>query len=55
MTIEGRPVTFERVDARALGTDAATFQYKGGGDGEGVTDALRSVRIWDPLASGKSM
>ncbi|WP_163616728.1 DUF1015 domain-containing protein, partial [Klebsiella pneumoniae] len=27
--------------------------YKGGGDIEGVTDRLRSVSQWDPLASGK--
>lgn len=48
-----KPVTFELVDAARLGTDAATFQYKGGGDAGGVTDRLRSVTRWDNLASGK--
>jgi len=48
-----KPVTFEPVSAATLRTDAATFQYKGGGDAAGVTDRLRSVERWDDLASGK--
>jgi len=48
-----KPVSFEPVDAARLGTDAATFQYKGGGDAGGVTERLRSVTRWDNLASGK--
>ncbi|WGD31280.1 hypothetical protein AncyloWKF20_05500 [Ancylobacter sp. WKF20] len=48
-----KPVTFETVDAARLGTDAITFQYKGGGDAGGVTERLRSVTRWDNLASGK--
>lgn len=49
----GRRVSFEAQDAATLGTDAAAFQYKGGGDAAGVTDRLRSVSRWDNLASGK--
>lgn len=48
-----KPVTFAPVDAARLETDAATFQYKGGGDASGVTERLRSVTRWDNLASGK--
>lgn len=48
-----KPVTFAPVDAARLGTDAATFQYKGGGDASGITERLRSVTRWDNLASGK--
>jgi hypothetical protein len=53
-TIDGKPVSFERFDPRALSTDAATFQYKGGGDAEGVTERLRYVTQWDATASGKA-
>lgn len=48
-----KPVTFETIDAASLDTDAATFQYKGGGDAGGVTGRLLSVTRWDNLASGK--
>lgn len=51
----GKPVAFRSIDAGELGTDAAAFQYKGGGDAAGVTDRLRSVGRWDPLASGKAV
>jgi len=36
-----------------LKVDAKTFQFKGGGDAEGVTDALRGVKTWDPIKSGQ--
>ncbi|MGY3392929.1 hypothetical protein ACVWW6_005520 [Bradyrhizobium sp. USDA 3311] len=54
-TIDGKPVTFERFNPNDLGTDAAAFQYKGGGDAAGVTDRLRNVSQFDPLASGKTL
>lgn len=54
-TVDGKPVTFGRFDPLDVGTDAAAFQYKGGGDAAGVTDRLRSVQQWDPVASGKAM
>lgn len=53
--LDGKPVTFGRFDPNELGTDAAAFQYKGGGDAAGVTDRLRNVEQWDPLASGKTL
>lgn len=53
--VDGKPVTFARFDPAELQTDAATFQYKGGGDAAGVTDRLRHVTEWDPLASGKAL
>lgn len=53
--VMGRPVTFRQISSADIGTDAASFQYKGGGDQSGVTDRLRSVEQWDPMASGKAM
>jgi hypothetical protein len=53
--VDSKPVTFERFHPNDLTTDAAAFQYKGGGDAAGVTDRLKSVKQWDPLASGKSL
>jgi hypothetical protein len=51
----GKPVGFRSIAPDALETDAAVFQYKGGGDASGVTDRLRSVGRWDPLATGKAV
>lgn len=36
-------------------TDARTFQFKAGGDAEGVSERLRSVTKWDPELSGDVM
>lgn len=36
-----------------LKVDAARFQFKGGGDAEGVTDRLEGVVKWSPILSGK--
>jgi len=53
-TVDGKPVRFERFAPAEIEADAATFQYKGGGDESGVTDRLRNVSRWDPTASGKT-
>lgn len=37
----------------AIETDAKTFQYKDGGDAEGVTDRLRGVTEFDPNRAGQ--
>ncbi len=37
----------------AIDTDADTFQYKGGGDQEGVTDRLQGVEKFDPIRAGQ--
>lgn len=39
--------------ASDLQTDAAAYQYKAGGDAEGVTDRLQGVKQWDDLKSGR--
>jgi hypothetical protein len=39
------------VSAKDLQTDPVTFQYKGGGDAEGVTERLRGVTEWNPDAA----
>lgn len=51
--VDGKPVRFERFDPAEIGTDAAAMQYKGGGNEDGVTDRLRSVTRWNPLAGGR--
>jgi hypothetical protein len=52
---DGKPITYTSFDPRTLGTDSAAFQYKGGGDQAGVTDRLKGVEKWDPLASGNTV
>lgn len=53
--IDGKPARTARVDAAKLKVDADTFQFKSGGDHTGVTDRLRGVQQWNPLAAGKVM
>ena len=36
-----------------LKVDAKLFQFKAGGDADGVTDALRGVKKWDAIKSGQ--
>lgn len=55
LEIEGRKVDFRAVDPRQVTTDAATFQFKSGGDAAGVTDRLRGVTRWDPVSAGKAI
>lgn len=52
-TVDNKPVSFRKFDPSELTVDAAAMQYKGGGDEAGVTDRLRSVTRWDPLAGGR--
>lgn len=42
-------------DIANIGTDAKTFQYKDGGDDQGVTDRLRGVKTWEPERAGISL
>jgi hypothetical protein len=51
--VDQKVVRFQRFDPATIGTDAAAMQYKGGADAAGVTDRLRSVERWDPLAGGR--
>jgi len=41
------------VDPDDVLVDAKTYQFKSGGDAQGVTDRLRDVQKWDPVKSGK--
>ncbi|MDF1769828.1 MAG: hypothetical protein P1U43_13845, partial [Maricaulis sp.] len=43
------------LDPRELQVDAETFQFKTGGDSDGVTDRLRSVTQWDPSKANVTM
>ena len=42
-------------DIANIETDAKTFQYKDGGDDQGVTDRLRGVKSWEPERAGMSL
>jgi hypothetical protein len=53
--VEGKPVYFREVNPADVQTDAATFQFKSNGDAAGVTERLKGVSKWDPMASGKAM
>jgi len=41
------------VDPDDVLVDAKTYQFKSGGDAQGVTDRLLDVKRWDPVKSGK--
>ena len=49
----GRPIHAAAFDPREVAAAPEVFQYKAGGDAEGVTARLRGVRAWDPVSSGK--
>ncbi len=46
------PVGLVSVDPSTVLVDADRFQFKGGGDIEGVTDRLQGVQAWDPMRAG---
>lgn len=54
-TIDGKPATFASIDLKRTITDAATFQFKRGGDIEGSTGRLGGVERWDPVAAGRAV
>lgn len=49
----GRAIHPRSFDPMSLNADPGRFQYKAGGDEEGVTARLRGVEAWDATASGK--
>ena len=49
------PSGLTEIDPRTLEVDAARFQFKDGGDSEGVTDRLAGVSEWDPVRAGISL
>ena len=42
-----------RFEPDEIGVDAKTFQYKSGGDQQGVTDKYRATTVWDPFKAGQ--
>lgn len=42
-------------DATSLGVDAVRFQFKEGGNQEGVTNRLKGVKRWDPAKANQLM
>lgn len=50
-----RSTDIESVDPRTVAVDAKRFQFKAGGDTEGVTDRLKGVEEWDPMRAGISV
>lgn len=49
----GKPVVRGSFDVMQLETNAAELQYKGGGNREGVTDALLDRKSWRDTSSGQ--
>lgn len=48
----GGSLEVERVSPHDVQVDARAYQFKAGGDIEGVTDRLRDVERWDPTKAG---
>jgi hypothetical protein len=48
----GREVPIGQFRPDEIGVDAPLMQFKAGGDVHGVTDRLRGVEQWDPIAAG---
>jgi hypothetical protein len=53
--VDGRPAELRRLDPSRIKADPEVFQFKSGGDEKGVTDRLKSVAKWNPVAAGKAM
>lgn len=50
--VQSHSAGYTMLDPDQIGVDAGRFQFKAGGDEQGVTDRLRGVRKWNPdLAS----
>nr|AKH47276.1 hypothetical protein [uncultured marine virus] len=45
--------TIFRFEPDEIGVDAKTFQYKSGGDQQGVTNKYRATTVWDPFKAGQ--
>jgi len=43
------PPQYQQLDPADIQTDAQRFQYKEGGDAQGVTARLKGVKTWDPI------
>lgn len=52
---ERLPAGLTEVDPRELEVNAELFQFKAGGDAEGVTDRLANVGRWDQVKAGISI
>jgi hypothetical protein len=55
--LDGSPVNLyaTRVPASDILVDAERFQFKSGGDAQGVTDRLKGIENWDPVLAGRVM
>ena len=52
VSAEGRALPIASFSPADIGIDAGLMQFKSGGDQFGVTERLRGVEQWDPLAAG---
>lgn len=52
VTTEGQRVGLQAFSPADIEVDANLMQFKSGGDAQGVTDRLRGVQQWDPIAAG---
>lgn len=53
--LDGRPVAFREMPSAEVGFDAGTFQFKGNGNAQGVSQRLAGVEQWDPIAAGRAI
>jgi hypothetical protein len=53
--VDNKPVSLQKFDPTRITADPESFQFKGGGDAAGVTERLRGVSKWDPVAAGKAV
>jgi hypothetical protein len=53
VTAEGRSVGLQAFKPTDIEVDANLMQFKSGGDRQGVTERLRGVQQWDPIAAGE--
>lgn len=54
-TSQSGVVVLENEDLTSIEADPETFQYKSGGDAQGVTDRLTGVRQWDNMKAGQAV
>ena len=52
VSLRGQALAMQQVMARDIEVDAAVMQFKSGGDAQGVSERLRGIEQWDPMAAG---
>lgn len=53
--VDNKPIIQKTLSPTKIKADPATFQFKSGGNHEGVTDRLQGVKKWDQVAAGNTI